>query len=90
MRGYDVQTDRFLLESRLLEHPAPQGPCHEERQFVLVALLLFLPLIACGGGGSTPTSPTPAQSFLAGTWRGTMTIQPDPPVRSLVARSRDP
>ena len=44
----------------------------------LVALLLFLPLVACGGGGSTPTSPSPAQSFLAGTWRGTMTIQPDP------------
>ena len=44
----------------------------------LVALLLFLPLVACGGGGSTPTSPSPGQSFLAGTWRGTMTIQPDP------------
>ena len=44
----------------------------------LVALLLFLPLVACGGGGSTPTSPSPAQSFLAGTRRGTMTIQPDP------------
>ena len=44
----------------------------------LVALLLFLPLVACGGGGSAPTSPSSAQSFLAGTWRGTMTIQPDP------------
>ena len=44
----------------------------------LVALFLFLPLVACGGGGSAPTSPSPAQSFLAGTWRGTMTIQPDP------------
>ncbi len=44
----------------------------------LVALLLFLPLVACGGGGSAPTSPSPTQSFLAGTWRGTMTIQPDP------------
>ena len=44
----------------------------------LLVLLLFLPLIACGGGGSAPTSPTPSQSFLAGTWRGTMTIQPDP------------
>jgi hypothetical protein len=45
---------------------------------LLSVLFLFLPLVACGGGGSTPTSPTPAQSFLAGTWRGTMTIQPDP------------
>ena len=44
----------------------------------LIVLLLFLPLIACGDGGSAPTSPTPAQSFLVGTWRGTMTIQPDP------------
>ena len=25
VRGYDVQSDRFLLESRLLEHPVPQG-----------------------------------------------------------------
>src|SRR5688500_3182068 len=45
----------------------------------LPVLLLLLPIVACGGGGSTPTSPTPVQSFLAGTWRGTMTIQPDPP-----------
>lgn len=44
----------------------------------LLVLLLFLPLIACGGGGSAPTAPSPSQSFLAGTWRGTMTIQPDP------------
>ena len=45
----------------------------------LSAVLLFLPLAACGGGGTAPTAPsTTAQSFLAGTWRGTMTIQPDP------------
>src|SRR5687767_14984901 len=44
----------------------------------LIAVSSFLPLLGCGGGGSSPTSPTPAQSFLAGTWRGTMTIQPDP------------
>ena len=25
VRGYDVQTDRFLLESRLQDHPVPQG-----------------------------------------------------------------
>ena len=44
----------------------------------LPTVLLFLPLIGCGDSGSAPTSPTPAQSFLVGTWRGTMTIQPDP------------
>jgi len=44
----------------------------------LPVVLLFLPLIGCGDSGSAPTSPTPAQSFLVGTWRGTMTIQPDP------------
>ena len=41
--------------------------------------LLLLSLSACGGGGSSaPTAPTTPPSFLAGTWRGTMTIQPDP------------
>ena len=44
----------------------------------LPIVLLCLPLIGCGDSGSAPTSPTPAQSFLVGTWRGTMTIQPDP------------
>jgi hypothetical protein len=43
----------------------------------LPIVLLFLPLIGCGDSGSAPTSPTPAQSFLVGTWRGTMTIQSD-------------
>lgn len=44
----------------------------------LPVVLLFLSLIGCGDSGSAPTSPTPTQSFLVGTWRGTMTIQPDP------------
>jgi hypothetical protein len=35
-------------------------------------------LILAGCGGSTPSGPSAAQSFLAGTWRGTLTIQPDP------------
>ena len=43
----------------------------------LPVLLLFM-LSGCGGGGSGPTAPTGPQSFLAGTWRGTMTIQPNP------------
>ena len=45
-------------------------------------LWLWLPvpllLILGGCGGSTPSGPSAAQSFLAGTWRGTLTIQPDP------------
>lgn len=43
--------------------------------WILVSLLM---LSACGGGSSGPTSPSAPQSFLAGTWRGTMTIQPNP------------
>ena len=39
---------------------------------------LLLILAGCGGGGSTPTGPSAPQSFLAGTWRGTLTIQPNP------------
>lgn len=47
-----------------------------------LALSLALTCAACGG--SPPTSPSGPQSFLTGTWRGTMTIQvnpgdPDPP-----------
>jgi len=42
----------------------------------LPVVLLFLPLIGCGDSGSAPTSPTPTQSFLVGTWRGTMTMEP--------------
>ena len=53
VRGYDVQSDRFLLESRLLDHPAPQGPCRGTlRQLPVV--LLFLPR-SCGDGGSART-----------------------------------
>ena len=42
-----------------------------------IPVLLFV-LSGCGGGPSGPTAPTGPQSFLAGTWRGTMTIQPNP------------
>ena len=41
-------------------------------------VLLLLLLSGCGGGGSGPAAPSGPQSFLAGTWRGTMTIQPNP------------
>ena len=43
-----------------------------------VPVVLFFMLSGCGGGGSSPTAPSAPQSFLAGTWRGTMTIQPNP------------
>ncbi len=39
---------------------------------------LLLTLAACGGGAPSPTAPTAPQSFLVGTWRGTLTIQPNP------------
>lgn len=38
-------------------------------------LLLFL--TACGGTSPSPTTPSPT-SFLAGTWRGTVTLQVNP------------
>jgi len=39
---------------------------------------LVLILAGCVDGGSSPTGPTAPQSFLAGTWRGTLTIQTNP------------
>ena len=30
---------------------------------------------ACGGGTQAPTTPSTSQSFLAGTWTGTLTIE---------------
>jgi hypothetical protein len=39
---------------------------------------VVLILAGCGDGGSSPTSPTATHSFLDGTWRGTLTIQPNP------------
>ena len=43
-----------------------------------IALLFLVTLAGCGDGSPGPTGPTGQQSFLAGTWRGTMTIQPNP------------
>lgn len=42
------------------------------RQLLTVGALAAL--VACDGKG--PTQPTPAASFLAGTWRGTITVTP--------------
>lgn len=46
----------------------------------MAPLTLLGTLVACGGGSTTsaPTSPSEPQSFLAGTWRGTLTVTPDP------------
>lgn len=41
--------------------------------------LVLLPALTLAGcGGSAPTAPSGPQSFLAGTWRGTITIQVNP------------
>jgi hypothetical protein len=40
-------------------------------------VLSLLTISACGGSSSSPTAPSSGQSFLAGTWRGTVTIQPN-------------
>src|SRR5438094_8474251 len=40
-----------------------------------IAVLVFA--VSCGGS-SSPTGPSAGQSFLSGTWRGTVTIQPGP------------
>ena len=45
---------------------------------ICVPVFLLLTLAACGGGSSSPTAPSAPQSFLAGTWRGTLTIHPNP------------
>ena len=44
-----------------------------------LALLAVTSLVAttCGGGTPVPTSPSAAQSFLTGTWTGTLSIERD-------------
>jgi hypothetical protein len=44
-----------------------------------LAVAVLLTNMACGGSDSTPTGPSQPQSFLTGTWRGTLTIEPDAP-----------
>jgi hypothetical protein len=43
-----------------------------------LASIPLLPLIACGGGSTSPTSPSSAISFLSGTWRGSLVLQVNP------------
>ena len=40
-----------------------------------LALLLMAATVGCGKEASGPTSPSPARSFLEGTWSGTLTIE---------------
>lgn len=44
----------------------------------LVPLPELILLVGCGGSAPTPTAPTAPTSFLAGTWRGTVTIEVNP------------
>lgn len=41
-------------------------------------VVLVVGLAACGGRAPTPTAPSAASSFLAGTWQGNVTIQVNP------------
>ena len=39
---------------------------------------LLVLMTACGGSSPSPTTPSASTSFLAGTWRGTVTIEVNP------------
>ena len=43
----------------------------------LTSAVILVGAVGCGGSPA-PTSPSAAQSFLSGTWSGTVTIQPNP------------
>jgi hypothetical protein len=43
-----------------------------------LASIPLLPLMACGGGSTSPTSPSAPTSFLSGTWRGSLVLQVNP------------
>ena len=43
----------------------------------VAAALAVIAVSACGGSSSSPTAPSEGRSFLTGTWRGTVTIQPN-------------
>ena len=44
----------------------------------LASIAVLVGATGCGGGSSDPTGPSAQQSFLSGTWRGTVTNQPSP------------
>ena len=41
------------------------------------AVFALMSIMACGDSSPGPTGPSGGQSFLTGTWRGTVTIQPN-------------
>ncbi len=47
-----------------------------KRSLICGGALLFAGLmVACGGGSAVPTAPASSESFLAGTWQGSVTTQ---------------
>lgn len=52
-----------------------------------VPLPILVQLVGCGGSSPTPTAPTAPTSFLAGTWRGTVTIEVNPGDPSAIPES---
>jgi hypothetical protein len=48
------------------------------RPLAFAPIPLLIMLTACGGSSPGPTAPSAPVSFLAGTWRGTVTIEVNP------------
>jgi hypothetical protein len=75
VRGFDGPADRFVLEPESLQTIDHRRSARMTAHTRLSALLAASCLAAtCGGGTPVPTSPSAAQSFLTGTWTGTLTI----------------
>jgi hypothetical protein len=49
-----------------------------KRPLAFMPIPLLMLLTACGGSSRGPMSPSASVSFLAGTWRGTVTIEVNP------------
>ncbi len=79
IRGYDAGTDRFQLEPRLLDRsPRPGRSRRMNTRSRLWSLITVVGVAtACGGGTARPPRRHRPQSFLAGTWTGTLTIERD-------------
>ena len=81
VRGYDGEADRFVLESRCSTDGRARKESPYERTTDTQLSPVRRPADArrrAADGASSPTAPSAPQSFLAGTWRGTLTIQPNP------------